>query len=129
MLQETQAIKQIEGEPPRRWFFDETLDLLVWCDPALEPIGFQLIYPTPDGQRVLTRWPTGQVTHNSIDEGASHGGYGLGMTRLLAPDGAFDLDRVLPDFQARAEQVDDRIKVLVVETMREFVRRAEDVVD
>jgi hypothetical protein len=44
LLREIPRVKQHAGEPPRRWFTDETMDLYVWAGDDCRIIGFQLTY-------------------------------------------------------------------------------------
>lgn len=41
MLTEILDVRQIPNEPRRRWFRGDDLDLIVWCDDAGVPTGFQ----------------------------------------------------------------------------------------
>ena len=43
-LSEVRNCRQVRGEPRRRWFGSEQMDLIVWCDDTGAPIGFQLCY-------------------------------------------------------------------------------------
>jgi len=39
MLREIRDVRQVSGEPMRRWFSDEDFDLIVWLDPEDRIIG------------------------------------------------------------------------------------------
>ena len=54
MLQEITNIRQIEGEPRRRWFADAAVDLYVWYDDADNIIQFQICYDKGPGEQALT---------------------------------------------------------------------------
>ena len=121
MLRESKAVVQNKGEPRRRWFFDDTFDLLVWFNERRSPVGYQLTYPTDDGERVLTLFPNGELNHNRVDEGAS--GLKHDMMPLLTRDGHFAIDRVLPEFYRRAEQLDFETFSIVVNGMKRLGKR------
>jgi len=121
MLRESKSVVQNKGEPFRRWFFDDTFDILVWFNDRRAPVGFQLTYPTDDGDRVLTLFPHGELTHNSVDEGDN--GMKHNMVDLLAPDGHFAIDRVLPEFYRRAEKLDFESFSIVVNGMKRLAKR------
>jgi len=35
MLEESEYVRQVKGEPKRRWFSDDYFDLIVWVDCAM----------------------------------------------------------------------------------------------
>ena len=58
-LNEVLEVRQIhEDEPRRRWFRSDDLDLIVWCDEAGMPRGFQLCYDKPRSKHTLTWLPS-----------------------------------------------------------------------
>ena len=54
MLREIPKVRQIEGEPHRRWFTDDHFDLVLWDDESRQIVGFQLCYDKHDGERAIT---------------------------------------------------------------------------
>jgi hypothetical protein len=92
-LREVENARQRAGEPRRRWFTSERLDLIVWSDDAGRPIGFQLCYGKPTAERALTWTPETGFTHTGVDDGQD---VGLGHKRspILVPDGDFDLEHL-----------------------------------
>jgi hypothetical protein len=54
-LREVDHVRRGAGEPARRWFSSEDLDLIVWRDPAGRPIGFQLCHDEPRHEHALGR--------------------------------------------------------------------------
>ncbi len=54
MLRELADVRQIPGEPRRRWFADDYFDLIVWFDKRGQIIGFQLCYDLPRDEHALT---------------------------------------------------------------------------
>lgn len=120
MLRESDKVQQVEGEPHRRWFWDDFFDLLVW-DEGGRVTGFQLRYPSPVGQRVLT-WRQGQrCLHQQIDEGDDDYTQ-FDMTRLLVRDGVFDHAFVRDEFRRRAAKLDASLTQVILEQMHEFAR-------
>ena len=120
MLRESNAVRQIPGEPNRRWFWDELFDLLVWNEDE-EIVGFQLAYESPIGPRVLTWRKEQGYAHQAIDEGDLETTK-VGMTRLLVNDGEFDQSRLMREFEERASQIDVQVVAGVLERMREFAK-------
>lgn len=54
MLREIGYIKQTHGQPFRRWFNDELLDLFVWQEEGGRITGFQLCFDKQTHERALT---------------------------------------------------------------------------
>ena len=54
MLAEVEHVRQRAGEPRRRWFASDDLDLIVWLDEADRFVGFQLCYDKGRSERALT---------------------------------------------------------------------------
>ena len=48
-------VRQVPGDPRRRWFSSDDMDLIVWYDDSDAPIGFQLCYDKLRSERAL-RW-------------------------------------------------------------------------
>ncbi|MEM8955167.1 MAG: hypothetical protein AAGD22_13530 [Verrucomicrobiota bacterium] len=75
MLREITGVRQIPGEPPRRWFQSERLDLFVWYGEDQGILGFRLCYRLGGRERAVT-WLGGQVClHQRVDEGREGRGY------------------------------------------------------
>ena len=62
-------VRQIPGEPRRRWFTCEDLELVVWCDESDGPVGFQLCYKNGGSEYALTWDPDRGFSHKIIDDG------------------------------------------------------------
>lgn len=93
MLHEDNNIRQIEGDPPRRWWSDEFFDLIVWSEPDGSVWGFQLCYDRGHAPRALT-WTKAQgYSHAGIDDGEGSSGAHKGSP-VLVRDGNFDTKSV-----------------------------------
>lgn len=61
MLREKEYVRQIKGEPRRRWFYDDFFDLIVWYGTDDSIIGFQLTASVIRANLTFTfshmRWP------------------------------------------------------------------------
>ena len=94
MLQEIQNIKQIEGEPRRRWFTDPMLDIYVWYDDDDNVIQFQLCYDKGPGEQALT-WREGEgKVHHGVDDGES-GVYRMKSTPVIVADTDYDPGKII----------------------------------
>ena len=107
MLREIAEVRQIEGEPLRRWFTDEHFDLVIWTDARSDIVGFQLCYDKVDSERALT-WRAGSgFSHNAVDSGESQAGRHK-ATPILVADGAFDALTVAAKFLGHSGMLDSR---------------------
>jgi len=104
MLREITGVRQIEGEPHRRWFTDDLLDLIVW-DAESDIVGFQLCYDKTHAERAVT-WKAGSgFNHNAVDSGEGRAGRYKGSPILVA-DGGFDVQRVATSFHDQSGALD-----------------------
>lgn len=101
-LSEVVPARQVPGEPERRWFTSEDVDLIVWCGADGAPIAFQLCYDRGPAERAVTWTPDGGLSHRRVDDGEGGGGLRFKATPILVPDGAFDAERVRAIFAAQA---------------------------
>jgi hypothetical protein len=111
MLREISETRQIRGEPRRRWFNSDAMDLYVWYDNDGAPLGFQLCYGKPDEERALTWFRPASYSHMRVDGGGSRGD-GAG-TPLLVLDGLFDPPSVAADFARFGAELSADIRELV----------------
>lgn len=112
MFREISGVKQIPGEPFRRWFSCESMDLFVWTNASDEVVSYQLSYDKPYPEKALT-WRVGQgFSHDDVDDGSRPGRH-PGSPILLA-DGEFAAKRVLALFQANADQLENDLQEFIV---------------
>jgi len=116
-LRELDNIRQVDGEPKRRWFTSSEIDLIVWFDGAEKPVGFQLCYDKGRDERAFT-WREGRgYDHAAVDEGDRKKTQGYKGTPILVADGTFEHDRVKTIFMKSSSAIPDRIREFVVETL------------
>jgi hypothetical protein len=73
-LIEFENVRQIPGEPRRRWFTCKDLELVVWCDALGGPSGFQLCYNSGGSEYAVTWKPDCGFSHKIIDDGEQRPG-------------------------------------------------------
>lgn len=66
-------MRQIVGEPRRRWFMCDSMELIVWCGDRGEPVGFQLCYDKRGIERALTWRSDIGYSHRRVDPGEGPG--------------------------------------------------------
>jgi hypothetical protein len=119
MLREEKNIRQITGEPPRRWFADEFFDLIVWLDPDGSLWGFQLCYDRGYAPRALTWTKAKGYTHEGIDDGEVGGGAHKGSP-ILVQDGVFDAEPIGDRLSAASRDLPPGISAFVLEKVKTF---------
>jgi hypothetical protein len=99
MFRELRGVAQVPGEPCRRWFEDDQLDLVLWFSPEGTIVGMQLAYETgTNRERALTWFKDRGFSHLRVDNGEDRPAK-YKMAPILVPDGAFDPDALLRIFE------------------------------
>jgi hypothetical protein len=123
MLKESARVRQISGEPRRRWFSSPTLDLYVWSDEAGAAVGFQLCYGLGSDERALTWTAPDVFSHASIDDGEGRSFRHKG-TPIMRSGRGFDAGAVAALFAAENAELPHGIAELVSAKIAEYGRRA-----
>lgn len=87
-LFEIYPVRQVDGEPERRWFYDDFFDLILWLDDGGKLLGFQLCYDKQREQHALTWHADSGYFHYRVDDGESRPGK-FKASPVLLPDGRF----------------------------------------
>jgi hypothetical protein len=120
-LRELPEVRQVPGEPRRRWFNSPELDLIVWLDDDDRPSGFQLCYAKRRGERALT-WRAGRgYDHAAVDDGESMPTKYKG-TPILVADGLFQSDKVKADFLEASGAIPESIRRFVADVLERYPR-------
>jgi hypothetical protein len=118
MLQELESIRQIKGEPERRWFSDDFFDLIVWRNESGVLTGFQLCYDRENRPRALT-WHAKGYLHHAVSDGEDRSGMPK-ATPILVPDGSFDKKRITDAFARVCGSIDGKISAFVLEKLKAY---------
>lgn len=103
MMQEIREVRQIPGEPRRRWFTGDGLDLIVWYNEADIIFGFQLCFHDGRDQKAITWLKNAGIRVNLVDDGEFSG---IKMTPILSRDRAADTGEALVAFEKNAGDID-----------------------
>ncbi len=122
MLREIPKVRQIEGEPHRRWFTDDHFDLVLWDDESRQIVGFQLCYDKHDGERANTWKEDSGFSLNAVDGGEDRPGRYKGSPILV--DGAgFDAARVAAGFLGHSGELDSKSADFIYLKLLEYPKR------
>ena len=110
-------VKQVAGEPKRRWFFCHEIDLVVFEDGG-GVCGFQLAYDKQRNEHSIAWSRDRGFMHYVVDDGEPFAG--VDETPFLYANGPFKRDRVLEQFLALATEVPADIAAFVAGKLREF---------
>jgi hypothetical protein len=113
MLTALPNTKQNEGEPKRRWYFSDSLDLYVWFDEAEVPCAFQLTYARGAQEQAVSWHHLRGYQHWRVEQWRL-------QTPELIPDGPLDRDRLLADFISEAEQLPASVRHCVMAHLERF---------
>ena len=120
MLREIESVKQIEGEPRRRWFSDEYFDLIVWLNESDDVVAFQLCYDKPRNERALTWMRELGYMHHRVDDGEHRLDIIQKATPILIGDGHFDHKAVAGLFNKESNGIERSIAGLVHKRIRNY---------
>ena len=121
MLRELRDVAQVPGEPHRRWFEDDGLDLVVWSSPEGTIVGIQLSYEKgTNRERALTWFKDAGFSHMRVDDGENQPGK-YKMAPILVPDGTFDVDELLRIFESASRSLDPAVSEAVAEVIRGYL--------
>ena len=79
-LAELRRVRQVPGEPRRRWFSSEEEDLIVWYADDGGIFGFQFCYDRSGLERAVTWKVDGRIDHEVVDAGEP-----VGLAHKRAP--------------------------------------------
>jgi len=113
-------VRQVPGDPRRRWFSSDDMDLIVWYDDSDALIGFQLCYDKLRSERALRWEPELGYRHMAIDNGESSISPRYKATPILVADGHFDARRVADIFTASSRHIPPDIAQFVSLKLRLF---------
>lgn len=92
-------VRQIPGEPQRRWFSSRDFDLFVHCAADGRFTGFQLCYDKPHREHAIVYREADGFRHMAVDDGEQRPGR-YKASPVLVGDGVFDAARIYAAFGA-----------------------------
>lgn len=123
MLKELKNTRQIVGEPFRRWFTGNSIELIVWYDDQKTKItGFQLCYRNNQEQKAITWQQEHGYSHTTIDDGEGRTGRHK-MAPILIPEGVLSLQSVLEQFMANSKNLDRDLVEFVSNRIKQYPKK------
>lgn len=115
-MRELINVRQISGDPRRRWFFSADFDLIVWFNDDGTFRGFELCYDKKHVQRSLVWRQAGGFAHMAVDDGENRPGK-YKQTPVLVPDGYFDAKRIHSAFTQQCLSLPKDVADYVLQTI------------
>lgn len=117
-LVEIRAVHQRAGEPPRRWFRGEDMDLFVWQEHG-RIVRLQLAHAGRADREQLFEWDAvSGASHAYVDDGTRPGGHP--RTPLLARGAPCDAPALAARFAERASTLEPTLRGFVLERLAEW---------
>ena len=117
MLSEVIKVKQLDGEPRRRWFAAPDMDVFVWFNDDEDIIQFQICYDKgPDEQALTWHFEQG-ISHKSVDDGENRS-FRMKSTPIMDNESEYDLQRIVQDFESRAGDIDHKTVSFILEHLQ-----------
>jgi len=118
MLSEIRPVRQIDGEPARRWFSDDCFDLIVWYRPAGAIDGFQLCYDKKGLERAVIWLEGAGLSHHRVDDGEGRPGKRK-ASPVLTPAGPIDHKALAERFTAHSGLLEEGLARFVLDRLAE----------
>jgi hypothetical protein len=111
MLVEYKGVKQEPGRGSRRWFEDESYELVMWYLPDGSVEGFQILYYGRVAERALT-WRKGEgFTHSRVDNGTESPMKNLAP--ILLPNGRIPWAQVVKEFEESSAELEPDLRAFI----------------
>ncbi len=105
MLTEIPNVKQLSGEPKRRWFSSLSLDLFLWYDEDENLIQFQICYDKGPDEQALTWHHQRGLLHHTVDDGENRS-FRMKSTPIMVSDSDFDAEKIITKFEQLAGNIE-----------------------
>lgn len=111
-------VRQIPGDPKRRWFYSDDFDLIVWFSDDQSISGFELCYDKECNAHSIEWKKAGGFRHMAVDDGEQRPGKHK-ATPILVPDGSFDAMRVYTTFLEASKLLPEEIASHVLQALEQ----------
>ncbi|MGV3724630.1 MAG: hypothetical protein ACO1SX_27350 [Actinomycetota bacterium] len=119
MLKELTNPRQHPGEPRRRLYWDDYLQLCVWFDPQDAPLGFELSYDPAGDCRAFRCMPGPEVEHYAVDDGESRAL--RKAIAILHADRSHINREIHHEFRNRNREIEPEIAEIVQQKLEDYL--------
>ncbi|MGE5490302.1 MAG: hypothetical protein ACM31P_03355 [Actinomycetota bacterium] len=118
-MREIPHVRQIPGEPKRRWFSSKDFDLILWLAEDHGFSGFELCYDKSFGEHSIIWTRASGFRHMAVDDGEQR--YGKHKASpVLVPDGVFDVRLVHAAFAEASTSLPTEVSQFVLEALESY---------
>lgn len=122
-MREKLKLRQIPGEPRRRWFTSNDFDLIVWLADEQSFSGFELCYDKQHDERALVWSKSAGFRHMAVDDGEQRPGK-YKATPILVADGLFDARRICAAFRDASHSLPKEVAAYVLQALEQYPQHA-----
>ncbi|HEY6096118.1 MAG TPA: hypothetical protein VIU93_14305 [Gallionellaceae bacterium] len=117
-MREHPDVRQIPGEPRRRWFSSKDFDLIVWLAEDQRISGFELCYDKQRHEHAIVWNEASGFRHMAVDDGEQRPGR-YKATPILVADGLFDVRRIHAAFREASQGLPPEIRNHVLRALEQ----------
>lgn len=118
MLREIKNIKQQTGEPEKRWFSSEEMDLFIWYENN-KIISFQLCYDKEKNEKAISWHKDKGLQHQRVDDGENRPGH-YKATPILVQNGRYELNDIITKFKFYSQNILTEISEFVLKKLIKY---------
>jgi hypothetical protein len=115
MFYEIRGVKQEPGEPLRRWFQTDDMDLTVWMN-GQDLVRFQLSYNRHLGEKTVLWSSREGFSHHLIDDGEQEPGH-YKASPIVTDDLPLDFNEVIHSLKKAMSGEQDRLFDVILELL------------
>jgi hypothetical protein len=108
-----------DGSVIRRWFTNESIDLIVWYNLDGEISSFQLCYGKPRNERAITWKRAKGLSHHTVDAGEDNPM--KNKTPILKNGASSDMDEVIRIFSEASGSIDKAVSKSVIQILQDHL--------
>ena len=116
-------VRIVPGDLPRKWLFDDSIELVVWFSDGDQIFGFQIHYDLRDLPKAFTFTKSAGFSHHLIDSGEDSPE--TNSTPVLSDSVPVNISEIELLFRTHSENLPDSIRTFVLDHILEFTKRAE----
>ena len=121
-MREQLKVRQIPGEPQRRWFTSREFDLIVWLADDQGFSGFESCYDKLHNEHAIAWSKASGFRHMAVDDGEQRPGK-YKATPILVADGLFDAGRIHAAFRAASRTLPQEVADYVLQALEQYPQR------